>query len=104
MVNISFQQKVFQQILPSNGYLPVTDQELLQKAVKFQCDEDIFIEKRGNNLWCITLFGTVLDRNLCRHYEPLSSSRTDEFITATRFSLHDAFEIANRYMNDDRSK
>jgi hypothetical protein len=78
----------------------MTDQELLSKAVKFEISktEDIFIEKRGENSWCVSMYGTVIDHHLERHYEPSPSNRTQEFIDATRFSLTEAFEIANRYI------
>lgn len=76
----------------------MTDQEILQKAVKFQLDEDVFVEKRGMEKWCVTVFGTVLDYDLNRYYEPLPSNRTEEFVSLTRFSLKDAFDIANRYI------
>lgn len=78
----------------------MTDQELLSKAVKFEISktEDIFIEKRGENSWCVSMYGTVIDRHLERHYEPSPSNRTQEFIDRTRFSLDEAFEIAYRYI------
>lgn len=67
-------------------------------ATRFEIAEDITIEKRGNDLWCVTVFGgTVLNRNLERLYEPMPGNRTDEFIAATRFTLEDAFTIAKRY-------
>jgi hypothetical protein len=66
-------------------------------ATRFQIAEDIAIEKRGENRWCVSVLGTVVDRELQRHYEPMPSSRTEEFIAATRFDLDEAFEIARRY-------
>lgn len=67
-------------------------------ATRFEIAEDITIEKRGEDLWCVSVFGkTVLDRGLNRHYEPLPSKRTEEFIAATQFSLEDAYTIAKRY-------
>jgi hypothetical protein len=67
-------------------------------AVRFQIAEDVFIEKRGEGKWCVQAFGgTVVDRDLNRHYEPMPSSRTEEFIAATRFTLDEAFDIARKY-------
>lgn len=67
-------------------------------ATRFEIAEDIVIERRGEDLWCVLVFGgTVLDGDLNRHYEPMPSNRTEEFIAATRFSLEDAFSIAKRY-------
>jgi hypothetical protein len=72
-------------------------------ATRFQIAEDIAIEKRGENRWCVSAFGgTVVDRDLQRHYEPMPSSRTEEFIAATRFDLDEAFEIAQRYNKTDQ--
>jgi hypothetical protein len=71
----------------------------LSQAVRFQINEDVFVEKRGEDAWCVSAFGgTVVDRDLQRHYEPMPSSRTDEFIAATRFSLSEAMSIADRYV------
>jgi len=75
----------------------MTDQEMLARAVRFQIGEDVFVEKRGENRWCVSVFGTVVDRELQRHYEPMPSSRTEEFIAATRFDLNEAFDIAQRF-------
>jgi hypothetical protein len=75
-----------------------TAEQMLKMATRFQIAEDIAIEKRGKDLWCVSVFGgTVLDRELQRHYEPMPSSRTEEFIAATRFDLEEAFSIARRY-------
>jgi hypothetical protein len=72
---------------------------LLERAVRFQVGEDVYVEKRGEDAWCVSVFGgTVLDRDLQRHCEPMPSNRTDEFVTATRFSLSEAMSIADRYV------
>jgi hypothetical protein len=77
----------------------ISDTEKLSMVTRFKFDEDldVTIEKRGYNSWCVSVFGSVLDRELNRHYEPMPSSRTDEFIEMTRFSLDEAFNIANDY-------
>lgn len=76
----------------------MTNEEMLARAVRFQVGEDVFVEKRGEDAWCVSAFGgTVVDRDLQRHYEPMSSNRTEEFIAATRFSIEEAFDIAERY-------
>ena len=74
----------------------------LALATRFEIAEDIAIEKRGENRWCVSVLGTVVDRDLQRHYEPMPSSRTEEFIAATRFDLDEAFEIAQRYNKTDQ--
>lgn len=74
-------------------------ESMLDRAVRFQMGEDVYVEKRGEDAWCVSAFGgTVLDRDLQRHYEPMPSNRTDEFIAATRFSLTEAMAIADRYV------
>lgn len=75
----------------------MTEQEMLALATRFEIAEDIAVEKRGENSWCVSVFGTVVDRDLNRHYEPMPSNRTEEFIAATRFTLDEAFDIAQRY-------
>ena len=72
---------------------------LLERAVRFQVGEDVYVEKRGEDAWCVSVFGgTVLDRDLQRRREPMPSYRTDEFVAATRFSLSEAMSIADRYV------
>lgn len=75
----------------------VTDKEKLHMAVSFEVAEDLTIENRGKDIWCVKYFTTVLDREFKRHYEPMSSGRTEEFITSTRFTLDEAFDIALAY-------
>ena len=70
----------------------------LALATRFEIAEDIAVEQRSKDRWCVSAFGgTVVDRDLQRHYEPMPSNRTEEFIAATRFSLEEAFDIAQRY-------
>lgn len=80
----------------------MTTDEMLKLATRFQISEDITVEKRGENKWAIVVFGqTVLDNNMERHYEPLPSNRSEEFIQSTRFTLTDAFNIAFKYMENN---
>jgi hypothetical protein len=69
----------------------------LEQAVRFKITEDVYVEKRGDYSWCVNVLGSVVDRDLNRHYEPSPSNRTEEFIAATRFFFDEAFEIARRY-------
>lgn len=69
----------------------------LEKAIRFQIAEDVFVEKRGEYSWCVSVLGTVLDRDLNRHYEPMPSNRSEKFISSTRFHFDEAFELAKRY-------
>lgn len=75
--------------------------DLLQYATRFEIAEDVMIEKRGKDKWCVQVFGgTVLDKDLSRHYEPSPSNRTEEFIAATRFTLEDAYNLARKYIDN----
>ena len=59
----------------------------------------IFIEIRINttNKWAITNdLGEVLNKSLHWEYEPNPSSRTDDFIKRTRFTLDEAQDICER--------
>lgn len=73
----------------------------MQKATRFDLGDDVTIEKRGQDKWCVKVFETtVLDKGLHRIFEAMPSSRTPEFISSTRFTLEEAFEIATRYMKE----
>jgi hypothetical protein len=75
----------------------MTNDEMLEMATRFNLTEDIVVEKRGDNKWCVSIFGSVLDKDLIRHHEPPPSWRTEEFIQNTRFTLTEAFALAKRY-------
>lgn len=73
--------------------------ELLEFATRFELTDEVALQKRGNNRWAVNVFGgSVLDKDMNRHYEPMPSSRTEEFISATRFSLEDAYTLARKYI------
>jgi hypothetical protein len=75
----------------------MTKDEMLNLATCFKIHEDITVEKRGKDTWCVSIFGSVLDKDLIRHHEPPPSWRTEEFIQNTRFTLTEAFALAKRY-------
>lgn len=56
--------------------------------------DEVMIEWRGGDTYCVRAVGNVLDRDGDWVYEPMPSSRTDEFIQATRFTLAEALERA----------
>jgi hypothetical protein len=63
-------------------------------ATEFRLNDDLLISWRGHDRWAITdRFGNVMLRTGEWVYEPMPSSRTEEFIAATRFPLDEAFEI-----------
>lgn len=83
-----------------------TKEEWYNRAIKFDlglCPHHnrlVYIESRGQSgdmtRWVVYMDGWVLGRDGDWHYEPLPSSRTDEFITLTRFSspneAHDMYD------------
>ena len=76
----------------------MTKDEMLKLATCFMIAEDITVEKRGDEKWCVLVFGqSVLDKDMNRIYEPSPSNRSEEFIKSTRFSLNDAFYLALEY-------
>ena len=55
----------------------------------------ISIEYRGEEAWAIVIDNmNVLNRDGAAEYEPMPSSRDDEFIARTRFTLEEAWERA----------
>ena len=61
----------------------------------------IYVEQRaqrdGSILWCIvTSFSEVFNRDLQWEWEPMPSSRTDEFIARTRFTFEEACELVKQ--------
>lgn len=72
--------------------------QMFELATSFKLDEELTIEKRGQNQWCVKYFNDVVNRNLDRQYEPMPSNRTSEFINDTRFTLDEAFDIARKYL------
>jgi hypothetical protein len=54
----------------------------------------LYIEYRGNDLWCVRDdFGTTYSTD-GSEYESLPSSRTDEYLKKFRFSKEEAFKVA----------
>lgn len=66
----------------------------LSQATRFELPHGFRIEQRrqihGGPLWVVSDGSSVLNREGEWVYEPLPSSRTDDFIQATRFTLDEA--------------
>lgn len=57
----------------------------------------LYIERKSPGRWAVAdMFGEVLSRTGLWRYESMPSSRTDKFKEVTRFSLVDAFKLAQR--------
>jgi len=73
--------------------------ELFELATEFRISDDISINsrsRRGDNIWAIMdITGSRYNRNHKWEHEPLPSSRDDEFIARTTYTLQDAFRIVD---------
>lgn len=59
----------------------------------------IILRDRAPNKWAVQFDGMfVVNRDLEDVYEPSPSNRTDEFKATTRFSLEEAWEIAEKFI------
>jgi hypothetical protein len=80
--------------------------ELLGMAVKFLVQRaqvaaaHVYVEAReqrdGSNVWAVTSFGDVLNKQGEWEYEPMPSSRTDAFLRRTRWEDRDKAIAAAR--------
>lgn len=77
----------------------MNQKEWLERATKYELGKCIFynrpivIEAReqidGSRKWVLKMHEWVLGKDAEFHYEPIPSSRTDEFIENTRFNSPD---------------
>jgi hypothetical protein len=81
--------------------------ELLKHATQFDFDyipnRKISIKQRSLGKWCISLYADdVWDKELKMFvWEPEPSSRTDEFLRVTRFSLEEAVGIVEELLTEE---
>lgn len=69
----------------------------LAMATEFTLGDDLIISSRGHGKWAVKdRFSNVMNAAREWEYEPMPSSRTHEFIARTRFSLEEAFALAQR--------
>lgn len=76
--------------------------DMMSRAVKFQFhvgpdpDDFVWVELRNRKemKWAVSNGSGVYNRLGEWEYEPMPSSRTDEFFARTRYSLEEAWEIA----------
>lgn len=80
----------------------MTPEELLSKAVRFRLAPELHVEIRAGGRWSIVGPGREV-LNAAGHWEhdPLPSSRSDSFISRTRFDRDDAVERALRELAAD---
>jgi len=73
--------------------------ELEERIVRLEY-ADLWVEARrgrdGVKRWVVSNGASVMDRDRHLIYEPMPSSRTDEFIAATRFTLEEAIDMAKK--------
>jgi len=78
----------------------LTDKDMLSKAV---IGREVFVEIRQSSTearWAVCRNGFVLNANDKWEYEPMPSSRSEEFLARTRFGLDDAWSRARECLND----
>lgn len=76
--------------------------EIASKAIVFRLFDDVLIESRGMNLWAVTTGGRSVLNNMGEfEFEPMPSSRSDEFIARTRFSFSDAWVRATNLIQQN---
>lgn len=79
------------------------------RAVKYVVKEylkdpfnSIYIEHRGETGWAIIQRGTCLNKEGKWEFEPMPSSRTEEFFQRTRFKdEQEAFEFFEKVVKED---
>lgn len=64
------------------------------------------IQRDKSHLWVITEdpTGYCLDRNLKWVFQPMPSSRTDEFISSTRFKYDEAIETIIKFREQEAKR
>lgn len=91
--------KVPEQIWIQSDHIPshVALEEVVSKAESFRLGRYLTVQRRGNDRWAVATVGMVVNPDLEEEYEMNPSSRTDEFIERTRYSLDEAFSIAKAF-------
>ena len=83
--------------------MPRSPEELLALATRFTLSRDLSIERRGEGKWAVlTSTGSRVTQGLEARWEPMPSSRDDDYERDTLFSLDEAFDLAERYMQAQR--
>lgn len=77
---------------------------LLRRALSFRFDSHLTIVHRGSTGWAVSTGTATVNSDLENEYEPMPSSRTDDYIARTRFSLPRAFEIAQAYVEQEKAE
>lgn len=82
----------------------------LEDSVKVSPSSPVYIESKDleGKLWSIYHGKSVINSDYEREWEPLPSSRSEDFLKRTRFSRHEAERIAIEYwrreIRDKRSR
>lgn len=67
------------------------------QSISIDVDLGLTIERRAEGLWVVSMGRSVVTRHLSREYEPMPTSRSEEFIARTRFPMNEALDIARAY-------
>lgn len=67
------------------------------RSISIDAEMDLTVERRGTDAWAVCMGRSVVTRDLTRDFEPMPSERTEEFISATRFSFAEAMRIASDF-------
>ncbi|MFX4300139.1 hypothetical protein [Pseudosulfitobacter pseudonitzschiae] len=78
--------------------------DLLTQALSFRVDSEITIVHRGATGWAVSKGSATVNTDLEAEYEPMPSSRSEEYIARTRFPLEMAFDIARKYIANEKAK
>lgn len=76
----------------------ITETERAALATRYTFFNGLSIEFRDKDKWAICDGGLVLANDNEWEYEPLPSSRSDEFKARTRYTLDEAFNRAEAYI------
>ena len=75
--------------------------ELAAMAVRYQVAERVFLEKRDNDLWCVSTGSATLNTDFECEVEPSPSNRDDDYLSRNRFTLAGAMAHARAWLETD---
>jgi len=81
-----------------------SQEELVKRAVSFvvvdgnetRSGDSVIVERRAEGKWSVVFGGCVMARDGFREYQGFNSNLTDAFKKRTRFTLEEAWDLAER--------